>query len=116
MAQYYSDIYPRYLRLAAILCLTAATIGLSDTAFGLTRAELYQTVVPLADRSEASQSAAFSAALRVVLVRVTGRRTADEDPVLHRCSAIPDATFSSTGARRTASYGCPSTAPPSSVG
>jgi hypothetical protein len=81
MAQYYSDIYPRYLRLAAILCLTAATIGLSDTAFGLTRAELYQTVVPLADRSEASQSAAFSAALRVVLVRVTGRRTADEDPV-----------------------------------
>ena len=45
----------------------------------LTRAELYQAKVPVADRSEASKPAAFEAALRVVLVRVTGRRAPEED-------------------------------------
>ena len=81
MAPYYRDIYDRYLRLAAILCLSAAAACLTDSAFGLTRIELYQATAPVSDRSEAAQTAAFKAALKIVLIRVTGRRTADEDPV-----------------------------------
>jgi hypothetical protein len=46
----------------------------------LTRVDPYQATVPLTDRSEASQQAAFEAALRLVLVKVTGRRGADQDP------------------------------------
>jgi hypothetical protein len=41
---------------------------------------LFQATVPLADRSEAAQTAAFQSALRAVLVRVTGQRTAADDP------------------------------------
>jgi uncharacterized protein len=82
MAQCYSDIYRRYLRLAAILCFSAAALGLADSSMGLTRAELYQATVPLADRSEGAYAAAFQAGLKIVLVRVTGRRTADEDAAL----------------------------------
>src|SRR5882757_2510649 len=80
MAHYHRDIFARYLRLAAILCLSAAAACGAETAFGMTRVELYQATAPVSDRSEASQTAAFQAALKVVLVRVTGRRTADEDP------------------------------------
>jgi hypothetical protein len=47
----------------------------------LTRVELFQAQAPLDGRSEAAQTAAFQAAMRIVLVRVTGRRTADEDTV-----------------------------------
>ena len=36
----------------------------------------------MADRSEATQTAAFQAALRSVLVRVTGRRSAEDDAAL----------------------------------
>jgi hypothetical protein len=79
MAQYYNDICLRYLRLAALLCFAAAA-GLPQAAVALTRAELYQTVVPVADRSDGAQANAFQAAMRVVVVRVTGRRSADEDP------------------------------------
>jgi uncharacterized protein len=79
MAQYYSDICLRYLRLAALLCLATAA-GLPNTASALTRTELYQTVVPVADRSDGAQAGAFQAAMRVVVVRVTGRRSADGDP------------------------------------
>ena len=71
---------PRLLRFATLWCLIFAGIFGIDAAFGLTRAELYQTTVPLTDRSDAAQSAAFQNALKVVLVRVTGRRTADGDP------------------------------------
>jgi hypothetical protein len=71
---------PRRLRLATLWCLVFAIIFGIDAAFGLTRAELYQTTVPLTDRSDAAQSAAFQNALKVVLVRVTGHRTADGDP------------------------------------
>jgi uncharacterized protein len=80
MAQFYNDIYRRYLRLAAILCFGAAAVCVADPSVGLTRAELYQAAAPVADRSEAAQTAAFTTALKIVLVRVTGRRTADEDP------------------------------------
>jgi hypothetical protein len=81
MAHIHRDIYVRYLRLAAILCLSAAAACLADSAFGLTRIEVYQATAPVSDRSEAAQTAAFKAALKVVLIRVTGRRTADEEAV-----------------------------------
>lgn len=80
MPQCYSNTHLRYLRLAAILCFSAAAVCLADFSVGLTRAELYQATVPLADRSEGAYAAAFETGLKIVLVRVTGRRTADEDP------------------------------------
>lgn len=55
-------------------------VCLADAALGLTRAELYQATTPVSNRSDAAQTAAFTAALKVVLVRVTGRRTAGEEP------------------------------------
>jgi uncharacterized protein len=81
MAQEYSVNCARYLRLGAFLCLCVC-LCLADASRALTRAELYQASVPITDRSEASQTAAFESALRIVLVRVTGQRTADEDPAL----------------------------------
>jgi uncharacterized protein len=47
----------------------------------MTRAELYQATAPVTDRSEAAQNTAFQAAMKIVLVRVTGRRSAEDDPV-----------------------------------
>ncbi len=79
MAQHFNDIYRRYLRLAAVLCLSVGAACCGDAAFALTRTEIYQATVPVTDRSEGAQSAAFQAAMRIVLIRVTGRRTADED-------------------------------------
>jgi hypothetical protein len=67
----------RYLPLAAVLCLIAA--ALADSAAALTRVDVFEAQAPLEGRSEAAQTAAFQAALRIVLIRVTGRRTADED-------------------------------------
>jgi uncharacterized protein len=80
MAQFFCTKYPRYLRLAVILCWSAAA-ALPGTVLGLTRVDLFQAQAPVEGRSEAAQTAAFQAALRVVLVRVTGRRTADEEAV-----------------------------------
>ena len=82
MGQAYRDICARYLRLALLLCLGAIAWCLADAGRALTRGELYQATVPVADRSEAAQTAAFAAAMQMVLVRVTGRRTADDDPAL----------------------------------
>lgn len=82
MAEYFSVIRARYLHAAAILCLAAAALATSGGARAVTRADLYQATVPLADRSEAAQSAAYQAALKSVLVRVTGRRSAEDDPAL----------------------------------
>jgi uncharacterized protein len=70
------------LRLGLHLCLIALGLCLAQPSPALTRVELYQGLAPLADRSEASQDAAFQAALRAVLVKVTGRRTADQDPAM----------------------------------
>ncbi len=61
------------LALAGALCLPGASRA-------LTRADLYQATVPLTERSEAGQAAAFEAALRIVLIKVTGRRAVDQDP------------------------------------
>jgi hypothetical protein len=70
----------RLLRLWLYLCLGAAALCAANASLALTRIDPYQATVPLADRSEASQEAAFEAALRIVLVKVTGRRGADQDP------------------------------------
>jgi len=43
---------------------------------------MYQAITPVTDRSEAAQTAAFQNAMKIVLIRVTGRRNADEDPAL----------------------------------
>jgi uncharacterized protein len=80
MAPDYPGICARYLRLLVLLCVGVTGLCLADVSLALTRAELYEVAVPVADRSEASKPAAFQAALGVVLVRVTGRRTADADP------------------------------------
>lgn len=82
MPQFFSDIDLGKLRLAAVLCFHLAAICFAGTSFGLGRAELYQATAPVADRSDAAQEGAFESALKIVLIRVTGRRTAGEDPAL----------------------------------
>jgi hypothetical protein len=82
MSKYFSVYLLRNLRPAAFLCLSLAALCLGNSASALTRAELYQAKAPLADRSETAQTDAFQAALKIVLVRVTGRRTAEDDPAL----------------------------------
>jgi hypothetical protein len=57
-------------------------LGIGGVALGITRAEMYQATAPVTDRSEAAQTAAFQNAMKTVLIRVTGRRNADEDPAL----------------------------------
>jgi hypothetical protein len=88
MTQYLSVFSERYLRPAALLCLSLASLCLADVGQALTRAELYQATAPVTDRSEAAQTAAFQTAMKVVLVRVTGRRSADEDPALAPLVAV----------------------------
>ncbi len=68
------------LRLGLCVFALAGALCLAAPGRALTRADLYQATVPLTERSEAGQEAAFEAALRIVLVKVTGRRTADQDP------------------------------------
>ena len=82
MAQNRSVFSRRYLRPAVILCLVLAVLGPGSAAMALTRAELYQAMAPAADRSESGQAEAFQAAMKIVLVRVTGRRSAEDDPAL----------------------------------
>jgi hypothetical protein len=65
-----------------LLCLCWTLLGLSATSAGSVRTEPFEATVPVADRSEAAQSAAFQSALKIVLVRLTGRRGAGEDPAL----------------------------------
>jgi uncharacterized protein len=57
-------------------------LGIGEAGLGITRAEMYQATAPVTDRSEAAQTAAFQNAMKTVLIRVTGRRNADEDPAL----------------------------------
>ena len=70
------------LRLWLCMCAGVAALGFSDASPALTRVELYQATAPLTERSEAGQEAAFEAALRTVLIKVTGRRGVDQDPSL----------------------------------
>jgi uncharacterized protein len=71
-----------YLRRFFIVWLCILGLCLGEAASGVTRAEMYQATAPVADRSEAAQTAAFQSAMKMVLIRVTGRRNADEDPAL----------------------------------
>jgi hypothetical protein len=48
----------------------------------MTRIDLYQATAPESDHSEVAQTAAFQSAMRMVLVRVTGSRNADEEAAL----------------------------------
>src|SRR5712664_3923728 len=82
MPQYFSAYLSRNLRPAVILCLRAAALSFGAASFALTRSELYQATAPMADRSEAAQTDAFQTAMKTVLVRVTGRRSAEDDPTL----------------------------------
>jgi hypothetical protein len=72
----------QYLRRFSIVWMCLAGICLGGAAGALTRAEMYQATAPVADRSEAAQTTAFQNAMKIVLIRVTGRRNADEDPAL----------------------------------
>ena len=67
--------------------MCVAGLGVGTSALALTRAEMYQATAPVSDRSEAAQTAAFQNAMRTVLIRVTGRRSADEDPNLSQLVA-----------------------------
>ena len=80
--KHFRDRCARIGRFALVLCLLAEVLAAAMPGEAATRAELYQATVPVADRSEAAQSAAFEAAMRAVLVRVTGRRTAGDEPAL----------------------------------
>ncbi len=80
--------FQRYSRAAALLCLGLAAPFLGSVGQAMTRAELYQATAPITDRSEAAQTAAFQTAMKTVLVRVTGRRSADEDPALAPLVAV----------------------------
>jgi uncharacterized protein len=55
-------------------------LSASSPAAGIV-SDLYQAAVPVPDHSEAGLDAAYQAAMKQVLVRVTGRRTASQDPV-----------------------------------
>jgi hypothetical protein len=74
MRQYLSDFF--------ILCVACTAILLGNSSLALTRTEIYQALAPIADHSENGQTAAFQAALKVVLVRVTGNRSVEEDSAL----------------------------------
>jgi uncharacterized protein len=101
MPQYFSSFSRRYLPAAAILCLCIAALCTSEPGFALTRTELYQATTGVAGRCEGADSAAFQAAMKTVLIRVTGRRSADEEPALaplvsnarryvQQCRSAPD--------------------------
>lgn len=66
---------------ASGVALLAIMAGLQPSA-AATVTGLYEATVPLAERSEAGQAMAFQEAMRQVLVRVTGRRDAGEEPAL----------------------------------
>jgi uncharacterized protein len=82
MPHHFRDFSARYLRPAAAFCLGLAALCIADAAPALTRAELYQATVPVAESCESAQPATFQTALRIVLVRVTGRTSAEDDPAL----------------------------------
>jgi hypothetical protein len=75
---YFTITMPKYLTVFFV----AAALFAGQASRALTRAELYQATVPFAERCETAPPAAFQAAMKIVLVRVTGSRTADEDPAL----------------------------------
>jgi uncharacterized protein len=82
MAKDYSDICARYLRLGGAFLCFGLCLCLADASRALTRAELYQATVPSTEHCDTAQPSTLETAMKIVLVRVTGRRTADGDPAL----------------------------------
>jgi hypothetical protein len=74
----------RHLRAVRAACAALAAWALLAPVFlhAARVAGLYEATVPLADRSDTGQADALQAAMRQVLVRVTGRRDAGDDPAL----------------------------------
>jgi uncharacterized protein len=72
----------QYFRRFSVVLVCIVSLCLGEAALSITRAEMFQATAPVADRSEAAQTAAFQSAMKTVLIRVTGRRNADEDPAL----------------------------------
>ena len=66
----------------AMFLAVVSWIGVAAKADAATVAHLFEATVPLADRSEAGQAAALQEAMRQVLVRVTGQRSAGYEPAL----------------------------------
>ncbi len=88
-------------RRVAIFSLLFAALFAGNAAPALTRTDLYQATTSVAGRCEGADNAAFQAALKTVLVRVTGNRNAEEDPALaplvsnarryvQQCRSAPD--------------------------
>lgn len=73
---------PPHCRAFTLSCLLCGLLCVGQAGHGAVRPDLYQATAPAADRSEAGRAAAFQSALRMVLVRVTGNRSADQDPAL----------------------------------
>lgn len=67
---------------AVLVSLSVCWLCFAQPSLATTRAEIYQVTAPAADRSEAGLSAAFQTAMRSVLVRVTGHRSAEQDAAL----------------------------------
>jgi len=82
MPQIFSNFSRRFLPATSIVCLCVLALGLSPRSLALTRSELYQATTTVAGRCDGNDGAAFQAAMKTVLVRVTGRRAAAEDPAL----------------------------------
>jgi hypothetical protein len=81
--QSYSQIFTsRHLRTALLLCFAALALLTVETVAAMTRVELYRVTAPVTDRSEGAQTAAFQTAMKMVLVRVTGSRSVEEDAAL----------------------------------
>jgi uncharacterized protein len=83
MTQYFSAFLGSRLRILAFLCFAGVLLHWADAAHAAARSDLFQATSPLLDRSEAGYTATFQAALKTVLVRVTGLRSADADPALN---------------------------------
>jgi hypothetical protein len=65
-----------------LTCLIYGLLCVGLAGHAAVRPDLYQATAPVADRSEAGRAAAFQTALKMVLVRITGNRAADQDPAL----------------------------------
>jgi len=73
----------QYLRRFSIVWACVATLLFGQAAVALTRAEMYQATTAVPGRCDGgADSPAFQDAMKTVLIRVTGRRSADEDPAL----------------------------------
>jgi hypothetical protein len=78
----FSGLRRQARRFFLCFCLAGLLASGGAPAVAAVRNDLYQATAPLADRSDAALTAAFQTALRNVLVKVTGRRSAATDPAL----------------------------------